>query len=64
MEEMMEMTNKELEEIVAESDIWIPEVLEEICRRADMEEEYEAADGETFESVVEKAAEKIGIELY
>lgn len=56
-----------LEELAAEirrlSD-WDADLLRELCGRADMIEEWEAADGETFESVVYAAAEKLGVELF
>ena len=35
----------------------------ELCERAGMSEEWEAADGDTFESVVYAAAEKFGIQI-
>lgn len=42
---------------------WDMELLEELCEAADMLEEWNAADGETFESVAFKAAEKLGVEI-
>lgn len=42
---------------------WIPELCQELCELADMSQEWEAADGETFESVVCAAAEKLGVEI-
>lgn len=42
---------------------WIPELCEELCDLAGMSAEYKEADGETFESVVYAAAEKLGIEV-
>lgn len=42
---------------------WIPELCEELCELADMSEEWMQADGETFESVVYAAAEKLGVEV-
>ena len=35
----------------------------ELCERAGMSEEWEAADSDTFESVVYAAAEKLGIQI-
>lgn len=40
---------------------WIPELCQELCELADMSQEWEAADGEDFESVVYAAAEKLGV---
>ena len=42
---------------------WDMELLVELCEAADMLEEWNAADGETFESVAFKAAEKLGVEI-
>lgn len=42
---------------------WDMELLEELCEAADMVEEWNEADGETFESVAFKAAEKLGVEI-
>lgn len=39
--------------------IYEPGVLEEICRRADMMQEWEEADGETFERVARLAAQEL-----
>ena len=44
-------------------DTWDMELLKELCEAADMLEEWNAADGETFESVAFKAAEKLGVEI-
>lgn len=43
--------------------VWEPDVMADMCRMADMSAEWEAADGETFESVVYAAAEKLGVEI-
>jgi len=45
------------------ADTWNPEMLRELCEIADMLPEWEAADGESFESVAYAAAEKLGVEL-
>ncbi|MFR5986590.1 MAG: hypothetical protein ACLUI2_05755 [Christensenellales bacterium] len=37
--------------------------IKDLCEAADMLEEYEAADGESFESVIYKAAEILGVEI-
>lgn len=42
---------------------WIPELCEELCGLADMNEEWEEADGESFEMVLYAAAEKLGVEI-
>lgn len=53
----------ELAEIIRNADTWDEEALAELCELADMTEEWEAADGDTFESVVYAAADKLGVEI-
>lgn len=57
------MTNTELAKRIYEADQWIDEDIEELVERAGLKDEYEAADGETFESVIYKAAEVLGVEI-
>ena len=40
-----------------------PELVEEICHRAGLLEEWNSADGETFESVIDRAIEILKEEL-
>ena len=58
------LSDIELARKIASSDELIPEDLAELARRAGLEDEYEAADGETFESVIYKAAELLGVEIF
>ena len=44
-------------------DTWDNELCEELCELADMTGEWNEADGETFESVIYAAAEKLGVEV-
>ena len=44
-------------------DTWDMELLKELCEAAGMLDEWNAADGETFESVAYKAAAKLGVEI-
>lgn len=53
----------EIAEIIRNADTWDEEALAELCELADMTEEWEAADGETFESVAYAAAKKLGVEI-
>ncbi len=53
----------EVAEIIRSADTWDMDALTELCELADMAEEWEAADGETFESVAFAAAEKLGVEI-
>lgn len=61
---------KNLEEIVAiasalkNADEWDESLCKDLCEAADMLSEWEAADGESFEKVVEEAADKLGVEIY
>lgn len=52
-----------LAEIIRSNPEWDMEALKELCGMADMAEEWEAADGETFEAVAYAAAEKMGVEI-
>lgn len=53
----------ELAARIRESDTWSEELLAELCEAAGMSEEWERADGESFESVAFKAAEALGVEI-
>lgn len=44
--------------------IWIQELCEALCIVADMKTEWEASNADTFEEVLNKAAEKLGVEIY
>lgn len=46
-----------------ESGAWDADILEELCRRAGMQEEWDNADGESFEAVAYAAAKKLGVEI-
>ena len=48
---------------IQNADEWNAEDCAELCELADMTEEWEAADGDTFESVVYAAAKKLGVEI-
>ena len=55
------MTDEELVNIFyEESGIYDEEVMREICHRAEMDEEWEKADGETFVRVVQNACFTLG----
>lgn len=61
------MLNHEYIEQIAtqlrDSDIWIPELCAKLCEYAGLSEEYANADGETFEAVVYRAADILGVEI-
>ena len=54
---------EELAAEIRENQEWDMDQLQELCELADMTEEWEAADGETFEQVAFAAAEKLGVEI-
>lgn len=53
----------EVAERIRNSDTWNEEDCKELCRLAGLEHEWEEADGSTFESVLYKAAEILGVEI-
>ena len=54
---------QELAQEIRNSQEWDLDRLAELCELAGMSEEWEEADGETFEQVAFKAAGKIGVEI-
>ena len=48
---------------IKESEVWENSLCEKLCYEAGMEEEYKEADGESFEKVVMKGAEKLGVDI-
>lgn len=58
--ELRLMTDENLvREFISNDGIYIPGVLEEICKRAGMQKEWDDADGETFERVAQIAAQEL-----
>ena len=59
------MRAEELASEIREAQCWdeVENQLAELCEIAGMADEWKAADGETFESVVYAAAKKLGVEL-
>ena len=53
----------EIAEEIRTADTWDSDLLAELCELADMTEEWEAADGDTFESIAYAAAKKLGVEI-
>lgn len=59
-------TNEELKAMISEMNTageWNLDTMKAICDAADMADEWENADGDTFETVAYAAAEKLGLEL-
>ena len=61
---MKYITANEIAENLRSADTWDAELCAALCEEAGMTAEWEAADGDTFESVVEAAAAKLGVEIY
>lgn len=61
--EYYEMGTEELAETIASSGEWNFDALAELCRRAGLEDEWDEADGDTFEAVAFKAADVLGVEI-
>lgn len=55
---------EEIAEALRNSDTWNLEDCKRLCELAELESEWEAADGETFENVLSEAADKLGVEIY
>lgn len=53
----------EIAEEIRNSDEWDFELCEELCKLAGLETEWEEADGETFEFVLENAAEILNVKI-
>ena len=56
-------TANEIAKEIRAMDTWDMELLKELCEAAEMLDEWNAADGETFESVAYKAAKKLDVEI-
>ncbi len=53
-----------LAERIRTSDIWILEDVKALCIAADMESEWDAAEPEEAERVIEEAADRLGVEIF
>ena len=60
---LSDLDKKQIAELIKNSDEWNPDDCAELCRLAGLEKEWEEADGETFESVVYRAADILGVEI-
>lgn len=57
------MTAQEIANQIRESNEWPIGACLELCCLAGLEQEFNSADGDSFESVVYKAADKLGVEV-
>lgn len=53
----------EIAAAIRSMDTWDHDLCTELCELAGLEDEWEAADGDTFESILYKAADVLGVEL-
>ena len=53
-----------LAERIRTSDIWILEDVKALCIAADIESEWDAAEPEEAERVIEEAADRLGVEIF
>lgn len=60
----MEGREAEVAKRIRESKEWDQDDCRELCNLAGLSQEWEDADGENFEGVVEKAAEILGVEIF
>lgn len=58
-----DMSDTQLAEAIRTCDEWDSETLRELCSRAGFSLEWDKADGDSFESVVYRAAEILEIEI-
>ncbi len=64
---MKEMTHIErVAMAIRDSNCWdeVKEDLDVLCEAAGLAQEWESADGENFEKVIEKAAERLQVQIY
>lgn len=54
----------EIADRIRTADSWDPDDCKALCEAAGMEADWAAADGDTFERVVEAAADRLGVEIY
>ena len=54
----------EIAKEIRKSDTWDMDLLQQLCEAADLGAEWKEADGDTFESVVYKAAEILDVEIF
>lgn len=62
-ENLGDITTEQLAERIRICDEWIPELVEELCYRADMLDEWHEADPDDSEELIYIAAEKLGVEI-
>lgn len=50
-------------EALRSTDTWDMDLARELCEMAGMAEAFDAADGDTFEEIILRAADKLGVEI-
>lgn len=59
----IEKVYQSIAEALRSADTWDMDSARELCELAGMTREFDASDGETFESVIYAAADKLGVEV-
>ena len=62
-ENLGDITTEQLAERIRLCDEWIPELVEELCYRADMLDEWREAGPDDSEELIYAAAEKLGVTI-
>lgn len=57
------MSDAELSQEIRSLGFWDTDLLRDLCWRAGLIDEWEEADGDNFEDIAYKAAEKLGVEI-
>ena len=60
---MKNIESAKIAEALRSADTWDMDLARELCEMAGMGEAFDAADGDTFESVICAAADKLGVEV-
>lgn len=50
-------------EALRSADTWDMDLARELCETAGMAEAFDAADGDSFEEIILRAADKLGVEI-
>ena len=57
-------TYTEIAKRIKNAEVWDEDDCKALCEAAGMSEEWDTANGETFEAVVKAAADKLHVEIY
>lgn len=60
---MKNIKTTKIAEALRSADTWDMDLARELCELAGMAEAFDAADGDTFEEIILRAADKLGVEI-